>query len=333
MTSWSSQQPAQSTISTAQVHSGAQSLRLANNGGTYQVGNANVVPVSPGWVFLFQAWAMTDAAITSGTLGLRVIWLNAAGALGVAIDTVFTPTASWEQYSTTVTIPAGAVAVQCAIISWSPVGGNIYVDDCYFRRMDDASLIVDGSITASKIAAGAITANMITTGTLNAADVDVVNLNASNITAGTLAAQMVVFSDGTDLTTASRVQTSTYRQTATATTSGVTVPGTAISGLSFSVTSSGATDVFNIFGSLSGGQTGGTVGDQCYINLYIDGSFNQQASVSYPTLNGTQSSLIIMSVTGLSAGTHTFAFYLEASTSVDTFQSYVGTTLLLQRIF
>ncbi len=58
--------------------------------------------------------------------------------------------------------------------------------DFRLETVVDASLIVDGTITAAKIAAGAITADMITTGTLNAANVNVENLNASNITAGDL---------------------------------------------------------------------------------------------------------------------------------------------------
>jgi hypothetical protein len=242
---------------------------------------------------------------------------------------------AWILSSVSAPAPANAAYVAIGSQGSNPVGsgGNISMGAFTLRRCNDASLIVDGSITASKIAAGAITASMITTGTLNAANVAVTNLNASNITTGTLSASKVLFADGTALTTASRVQTSMLHQTATATTSGAGNPGTAIAGLTCSVTAASTADTFNMFGALSGGQTAGTVGTTCNVNLYVDGNFNQSISVSYATLNGTQSNAFILSLTGLSAGTHTLTFYLQSSLSAATFQSYVGSTLLLQRVF
>jgi len=193
-------------------------------------------------------------------------------------------------------------------------------------------LIVDGSITSSKIATGAITADMITTGTLNAANVAVTNLNASNITTGTLSATKVLFADGTALTTASRVLTAIASETATAT-SVIASPGTPIPGLTFSSNAASSADTFNFYGSMSGAQTVGTAGDGCYVNLCVDGAYVQGALLTYPTIGGTISSSFVMSLTGLSAGAHTFKFYLQKTNSADTFQSYIGSTVLCQRIY
>jgi hypothetical protein len=207
-------------------------MKLANGGGVYQVLNDNVVPCTPGQVFLFEAQVIASATVATNSFGMRVVYYDAAGGLSVASDTSYTPTTSWTKYSGTTTIPSGAVAVGCALISWGITGGDVYVDDCYFRRCSDASLIVDGAITSAKIATGAITANMITTGTLDASAVTVTNLNASNITTGTLTADVVAFSDGTSLNSA-RILNVISNQATTASIQ----PGAVNSALSYSATS------------------------------------------------------------------------------------------------
>jgi hypothetical protein len=190
--------------------------------------------------------------------------------------------------------------------------------------MSDASLIVDGTITSSKISAGAITGDMIT--------------------AGSLTANVIYFSDGFCLNTlepkeaganvtSAHVLTSVAYQQSTATASNASNPGTLIAGLAFSLNAASTTDTYNLFGSISGGQTAGTPGSGCNVNLYIDGVYNQAVQISYSALNGTVSNAFVMSVTGLSAGAHTFKFYLSAGNAGQTFQTYVGSNVLCQRIF
>ena len=326
-----------SSASTAIARSGSYSYCLPDGGGTYEVRNSNLFPCEAGQSYIMTGWMRANVpALSGGSFGLRIWAIDNSGQLTEYTDSHFYPNNSeWQQVSITLNLTnPSSSKIYCAMVSWGITGGSVFIDDITFRRMDNGSLIVDGSITTSKLAAGAVTADIITAGTLNGDNVNIINLNASNITTGTLSASKVVFSDGSALTTASRVTNSTYSQQATATTSGAGSPGTAIQGLSFTVTTStNADDVYNIFGMLSGGQTGGTVGTTCGLDLYIDGVFNQSAGVSYATLNGTQSNMVIMCVTGLSAGSHTFTFYLHSSLSSATFQSYVGTTLLVQRIY
>jgi hypothetical protein len=308
------------------TYNAGYACRVAYNNAWTQI--TPMIPCNPGDQFYFACNAF---CWPSGGSGVSLDWWNASGGWIAAVQGSEAPNA-WSPISvTTPALPSGVAFITLSLRSFATTGS--WYKDLYLRRMADANLIVDGSITATKIAAGAITADMITTGTLNAANVAVTNLNASNITTGTLSASKVLFADGTALTTASRVQTSMLHETATATTSGAGNPGTAIAGLTCSVTAASTADTFNMFGALSGGQTVGTPGYGCNVNLYVDGTFNQSIQVSYATLNGTQSNAFIMSLTGLSAGTHTLTFYLQAANASQTFQSYVGSTLLLQRVF
>lgn len=299
------------------------------------------IPCSPQDSFYFEAMV---AAINGNSGGATLLitffdqngaaLLNATGNIVPTIPNVTTSGGRFSKSSVSLVAPSAACYVQFTLVAYlMPTAAYGIFDALYARRMLAGSLLVDGTVTASKIAAGAITADMITTGTLNASSVNITNINANNITAGTLSASKVLFADGSALTTASRVQTSILGETATVTTGPLGGPGTAIPGLSGAVTAASSTDVFNIFGSLSGAQTAGTAGTDCYIKLYVDGVLEEQVIVHFAVLNGTQQAMVIMSLTGLSAGAHTFTFYVASSLSTATFQLYVGTTLMIQRIF
>jgi hypothetical protein len=155
-------------------------------------------------------------------------------------------------------------------------------------------------------------------------------MNASNITTGTMSATKVLFGDGSALTTASRVLTAEATQTATATAAASAV---AIPGLTFSLVAATTSDTYNLFGSMLGAQTAGTVGAVCQIALYVDGVSKQTVVVAYPSLNGETSTSFTMSITGLSAGAHTLQMYFYSTGSSYTFQFYPGSTVLCQRIF
>jgi trimeric autotransporter adhesin len=286
--------------------------------------------------------SVTAASILAGTITATQLATDSVTATQIAAGAITTDELAANSVTTakiasaSITsdlISAGAVTTNAlaagAVTATTIASGTITATQLAASSVT-ATQLAAGAVTAASIAADAITADMITTGTLDASEVTVTNLNASNITTGTLSASKVLFADGTALTTASRVSTTLKSQTATAT---ATTTPVLISGLTFSVTAASTSDTFNFFGSLSGGQTVGTVGTECYVNLYVDGVYSQEASVSYATLNGTQSNSFIFSSTGLSAGTHTFTFYLQSSLSSATFQAYVGSRVLLQRIF
>ena len=134
--------------------------------------------------------------------------------------------------------------------------------------------------------------------------------------------------------TSGHILTTIARQTSTATATGVTQ--VAIPGLGFSLNAASTDDVYNFFGSMSGAQTAGAVGTNCYIYMYLDGNMTGpvgSAMVTYPVLNGTVSNSCVMSLSGLSAGAHTIQFYMSPSLSTSAFQFYVGSSVLCQRIF
>jgi hypothetical protein len=127
--------------------------------------------------------------------------------------------------------------------------------------------------------------------------------------------------------TSGHVLTSLATQTTTATASSLAV---SIPGLGFSLNAASTSDVYNLFGSMLGAQTAGTVGAVCQIALYVDGVNKRTSVVAYPTLNGETSTSFTMSLTGLTAGAHTIQMYFYG---IGTFNFYPGSTVLCQRIF
>jgi hypothetical protein len=166
-----------------------------------------------------------------------------------------------------------------------------------------------GCVTAGNIASGAITANMITTGTLNAANVAVTNLNASNITTGTLSANMVLFPDGTELSTANRVVTM-FKQPSSDNIA-VGSDNALIPGLSWPVTVHSGADVFNFFGALTAEQTSGAANNPVNVYFYVDGVFagSYPCVPRFPTLSTWYVFPIAATVSGLTTGAHTIAIY------------------------
>jgi hypothetical protein len=322
--------------STAYARSGTTSLKLPAGIGGQPQRNSNAIPVVAGQVFLAQAWYYIPATLTSGGVYIRVRGLNAAGTETFTGGSATGSTVgAWTLLTTTQTIPAGVVSANFEIVSASPVGGDVYVDDCYFRRCNDASLIVDGTITAAKIASGAITADMITTGTLNAANVAVTNLNASNITTGTLSASKVLFGDGTALTTASRVQTLSV--THSASTAIGTSAFVAISDMLFTEASSGPADTFNIQAAIAFQVTGTSAISPLIVAVYVDGTAVKTVNLYPATANAYAVLPFFASINGLAAGSHTIQFYAKSGAAsgatMTLLASDFGTYAICQRIY
>lgn len=260
------------------------------------------IPVNPGDQFYYSCWAK---AATGDTAMLAFDFLAADTSYSGGSYPTTTNT-SYAQLSGNFTIPANVAFVHVSIECSSGTGIE-HFDDFYFRRMADANLIVDGSITASKIAAGAITADMIRTGTLDAALVTVENINASNITTGTLSASKVLFADGTAITTAARVQTDVVNAAPFGANGAITTPQ-AITGFGWSLPALGPNDVFNVTATVSLNYPSNTT-----VTLCVDGNTATDYILArVPTGNLL---LCFASITGLSAGTHTIQFYLTNRTT------------------
>ncbi|MBB3607354.1 phage tail protein [Rhizobium sp. BK602] len=143
--------------------------------------------------------ASVQAIRTSGTkfgLWIRVHWLGADGNL-LSPDTYVTicsygtadgGTADGVQtFTANITPPATAYgAVIKGYIHRTYTDGNVSIGGLSWLRRQTASLIVDGSVIASKIAADAVTATAIATGAVTA---DAIAANA--VTAGKIAANAV----------------------------------------------------------------------------------------------------------------------------------------------
>jgi hypothetical protein len=291
------------------------------------VGSAGVNYLSVAWYGATGNFLASNTAQPTGA-GSPAGWNNGSysyfGLIGADAPT------TWTKYTINFG-PAGPAAIPSnarfvkigAILNYSAVASyQAAISQVKLLECTDGSLIVNGTVT---------TANLVT----GVAIADIARV-------GSLTARYIYFTDGFCLNTlepkeaganvtSAHVLTAMANETSTATATGVT--NVAIPGLAFSLNASSTSDVYNFFGSMSGAQTAGTVGFDCYIKLYVDGVFNQSALITYPVLNGTVANSIVLSLTGLSAGAHTVQFYLSPANSTSTFQSYVGTTVLCQRIF
>lgn len=179
---------------------------------------------------------------------------------------------------------------------------------------------VDARSSAAHVPAFAeLTADLITSGTLDASLVDVVNINASNIDTGTLSADKVLFPDGSDMTTAARVQTSNAKlTTASSLPSSQWIP---VNGLAWNVQAESASDVYNVqgVGSISIGGTAGT--GMVRFGVFVDGNTGTNYGsgfiyASMPTsAQVSASGAYFGSITGLTAGTHTIQVYAWNNTT------------------
>jgi hypothetical protein len=169
-------------------------------------------------------------------------------------------------------------------------------------------------------------------GTLDAGSINVINLNASNIATGTMSAQRVLFSDGSALTTASRVSNSKAQPFETYTSSSSGGVWSAVAGMGFTVTASGATDVFNIFASVIAEGDNNT---EYALMVVVDGNTSNalNASQMAPLSNAPFSCAPFFAcVTGLSAGSHTLQFYAAPSADAS-FQIQSSSYAICQHIF
>jgi hypothetical protein len=287
---------------------------------------------------LANLWAQVATQRTALQSSISAAQASAAFAASLAVPTVVSSLPSLPSSS----YPSGAYVFNTSTNMMYESTGSAWV-----ALTVAGSSLVANSITAAQIAAGAITAaqissgyvyagnisaNQIATGTLNAANVAVINLNASNITTGTLSASQVLFADGTALTTASRIVIYSAGQT-----SAVTNPANsaiAVPGLSVSVTAASGSDVFNIIGHSTGKQTAGTAQDLLDVFAYVDNLTGIQTFgvISYSALNVVASNLFFLTLTGLSAGTHTIMIYLRPNNSTDIF-TWTASAIQCQRIF
>jgi hypothetical protein len=149
------------------------------------------IEVVPGEVYRASCWL--NRGTGSGGAGVGVYGL-VVGANGNVIDTFSWPgtatnAAGWVRSTGTYVIPSGGAYLRFGPWADRPsYTGQAWYSELSIEKVNDASLIVDGAITANKIAANAIAVGTaaIQNGAITNAMID--NLSATKLTAGYAAA-------------------------------------------------------------------------------------------------------------------------------------------------
>lgn len=99
-----------------------------------QFRNWGGIPVAPGLSYAFSSWMRVDGTVeTSATVGMNLVWLDAAGAtLSTSTGTLTAVTTTWARQSVIGTAPAGAAYVSplwTMTGSTMASGGSVYIDE------------------------------------------------------------------------------------------------------------------------------------------------------------------------------------------------------------
>ena len=298
---------------------------------------------------------ITGTQITNGAVSTPQLAAGAVTAATIAADTI-----------TAAQIAAGAITASelaaGAVVAGKIAAGTIQAGDIAATTITGANIaattitaaniaadtitaaqIAAGAITASELAAGSVTTAKLVAGAVTAATIASGAITGDMITAGSLTANVIYFADGFCLNTlepkesganvtSGHILTATSKPTNTVTVAGI--PAVIVGGFAFSVNASSPADVYNIFGRLAGRQTAGITGADCYIALYVDGvNKTYQDCYFAGGLNTDGMCSFYMSITGLTAGAHTFQFYAYSGNSTTNWTIWNTATALCQRIF
>jgi hypothetical protein len=298
---------------------------------------------------------ITGTQITNGAISTPLLAAGAVTAATIAADTI-TASQIAAGAITASELAAGAVVagkiaagtIQAADIAAATItGANIAATTITAANIAadtiTAAQIAAGAITASELAANSVTTAKLVAGAVTAAIIASGAITGDMITAGSLTANVIYFSDGFCLNTlepkeaganvtSGHILTATSKPTNTVTVTGI--PAVIIGGFAFSVNAASTSDVYNIFGRLAGRQTAGSAGADCYIALYVDGASNTYQDCYFAGgLNTDGMCAFYMSITGLTAGAHTFQFYAHSGNSTTNWTVWNTSTALCQRIF
>lgn len=122
----------------------------------------------------------------SGSLGVIGYQINNTGS-GVTYDTAITSTAGWQRVTVTITIASTASNLLFGPWADRPTyTGEAWYADLSIEKLNDASLIVDGTVTAAKMAVGTITAGSAIIADAAITNAKIVNVTADKITTGSI---------------------------------------------------------------------------------------------------------------------------------------------------
>lgn len=156
--------------------------------------------VQPGEVYKVSIWV--NRAGTSNAAGWVGVSYGASGSDLLIYPVGSTSASGWQQVVSEYVVPAGVARVR--LMPWINYAGGgsefAWFSDFQVEKKGDASLIVDGAISAAKIAAGAVTtakldAGAITSDKIAANAVTSAKIEAGAIVAGKIAAGAIQASD------------------------------------------------------------------------------------------------------------------------------------------
>lgn len=134
--------------------------------GSYSTVNGAIFDALPGDQFRLSAYVKRDTTGTCSTMGVRVQWLDRAGA-GIGNSNVTIAHASlmtsYQRITGAVTAPANAVKGRVNLVVFDHSAGTFFWDDIYCYRMNAGELTVDGTIFGNHIAANTITGGLLAT--------------------------------------------------------------------------------------------------------------------------------------------------------------------------
>lgn len=120
----------------------------------------NDISVVSGEVYSFACYGSNYSGPTSMTKTATVYWKDYAGTVTAVPSATWSDTrssdSSWYLMGGQFTIPDGAKSIYVQLSATGPGGYIAAFDDFYLRKAADASLIVDGSVSALKLTAGAV---------------------------------------------------------------------------------------------------------------------------------------------------------------------------------
>ena len=161
--------------------------------------SVNPIRVVPGEVYKASGWVNRGSGSGGGGIGLVGMVLDGSGNYITSFAWPGTPTTAsgWQFVSGNYTIPTNGALLQFG--PWADrtaYTGEAWYADLNIEKVNDASLIVDGtittakiaanSITTAKIAAGAVTTNEIAANTITAGDIAAGTITGTEIAAGTI---------------------------------------------------------------------------------------------------------------------------------------------------
>lgn len=172
--------------------SNTNALRIVGTGAQKGFYNATNIPVREGEWYRLSVWVKSSIALSAGTnfLGpyLQIDRTGSTMLTGGLNNATAISANTWTLIEQTFQIPALGYQVRVGFFAQAALttGATLDFTEPAMTRMSDGSLVVDGSISATKILAGSITGDRLTAGTITGDRLTAGTITGDRIAAGTI---------------------------------------------------------------------------------------------------------------------------------------------------